>query len=103
MEFVHLFGEHGRWLGYRVDGHVYRAKNRSWAGWLPWEDGIVVDGAGEYLATIWETTWLVCSKVHPRRSAPLRPPPPISPIPSLATLPSLPPPHPDGCHLLSDL
>ena len=47
----YLFSSAGRWIAFRQDEYVFDADGR-WIGWVPWDDGEVVDIEGKYVGTI---------------------------------------------------
>jgi len=49
----YLFNSSGEYIAFRKGKYVYD-NNSNWMGWLPWEDGEVVNKFGEYIATIFE-------------------------------------------------
>lgn len=49
--FQYLFSSSGRWIAFRQHRYVFDTDSR-WIGWLPWENGEVVDTQGQYLGTI---------------------------------------------------
>ncbi len=51
MDVQHLFDSRGDWIAFRLGEHVFDPGG-DWVGWLPWDDGEIVDAHGEYLGTI---------------------------------------------------
>ena len=51
MDVQHLFDSQGNWIAFRRGEHVFDPGG-DWIGWLPWDDGEIVDAHGEYLGTI---------------------------------------------------
>lgn len=48
----YLYSSAGRWIAFRQGKYVFDTEG-TWVGWLPWDDGQVVDIDGHYLGTIY--------------------------------------------------
>lgn len=68
----YLFDSTGYWIAFRVDEFVYDT-NGEWIGWVPWDDGYVVDTEGGYLGTIFPGNRLYRITDVPLRSYPGHP------------------------------
>lgn len=53
METLNLFNSSGEFLAVKRSKYLFDSKS-NWIGWLPWDDGEVVNRYGEYVATIFE-------------------------------------------------
>jgi hypothetical protein len=51
-QIQYLFDSQGRWIVFRMDQYVFNVESE-WIGWLPWDNGDVVDIDGNYLGTIY--------------------------------------------------
>lgn len=51
MDIQYLFNSSGEYIAFVQGKYVFDHQN-NWIGWLPWEDGEVVNRFGEYIATI---------------------------------------------------
>ena len=65
----HLYNSEGVWIAFRKDSMVFD-RDGHWIGWLPWNDGEVVDTDGKYLATIVEENRLYRDEFRQPREFP---------------------------------
>ena len=68
----HLFNSAGEWIAFRIERYVFDVDGE-WIGWLPWNDGEVVNPDGEYLGTICLTNRLLRFDDRPYRGYPGNP------------------------------
>jgi hypothetical protein len=47
----HLFNSSGNWIAFRRGKYIFD-RSGNWIGWLPWDDGYIVDKNGNYFGTI---------------------------------------------------
>jgi len=65
----YLYDSSGRWIAFRRGKYVFDTAGK-WVGWLPWEDGHVVDVEGGYLGTIFPGDRLYRVLTHRYRGYP---------------------------------
>ncbi|WP_428278154.1 4-fold beta flower protein [Candidatus Palauibacter sp.] len=65
----YLYDSYGRWIAFRRGKYVFDTAGK-WVGWLPWEDGEVVDVEGEYLGTVFPGDRLYTVLAHRYRGYP---------------------------------
>jgi hypothetical protein len=52
-DLQHLFNSSGSWIAFRKGKFVFDS-NCNWIGWLPWNDGDIIDIRGQYLGSIFD-------------------------------------------------
>lgn len=65
----YLYSSSGRWIAFRQDKYVFDTTGK-WVGWLPWNDGHVVDIDGRYLGTIYPGNRLYRALAQRKRGYP---------------------------------